>query len=61
MRTWLVSLLIYTVFFIWYTDLRGPLSDAEIEKFLDGMRARGSSPEMLVSIERFMREDTGRI
>ena len=59
-KVWLVSTLIYTVFFIWYTDFGGPLSDAEIEQFVTAMTDNGGNPETIAFVERFAREDSGR-
>ena len=38
---WLVPALIYAAFFLWYTDLGGPLDDEEIRKFTATMTAAG--------------------
>lgn len=61
LKLWSISALIYALFVVWYTDFGGPLSPDEIDVFLEKMEARGeSSPQMLETIGRFMREDTGR-
>ena len=57
---WLVPALIYAAFFLWYTDLGGPLDDEEIESFTASMTAAGSDPDTIALIEKFAREDSGR-
>jgi hypothetical protein len=57
---WVVPALLYVLFFIWYTDFGGPLSDAEIEKFVTAMTDNGGNPETIAFVEQFAREDSGR-
>jgi hypothetical protein len=59
-KIWLVPALLYAVFVFWYTDFGGPLRPNEIGAFMERMRARAGSTERLKSIEKFMREDSGR-
>ena len=57
---WLVPALLYAAFFIWYTDLGGPLSDAEVDEYIATMTANGGDPETIAFVEQFAREDSGR-
>lgn len=57
---WLLAAVLYAGFFGWYTDLRGPLSDSEVDAFVARASERGDDPELVASLERFFREDTGR-
>lgn len=59
-RLWLVPIALYTAFCLWYTDLGGPLSEHEVERFMATMTANGSSPEVMAFVEKFAREDSGR-
>ena len=59
-KLWLVPILLYAVFFVWYTDLGGPLSDAEIDEFIATMTANGGAPETIAFVEKFARQDSGR-
>lgn len=59
-RLWLVSTAIYALFFAWYTDFGGPLTDDEIGTLIGNMEARGGDPETIAFIEQFARNDTGR-
>ena len=60
MWLWLISLSVYLVFCLWYTNLAGPLSEEEIAGFTSRMEQGGASPERVAAMRRFMEEDTGR-
>ena len=60
LKIWLSTTLIYLCFFAWYTDMQGPLSDAEVEQFVATMTAAGREPEEIAMVEQFAREDSGR-
>ena len=57
---WLVPTVFYISFSLWYTDLRGPLSDTEVDEFLAVMAANDSDPQAIALVEKFAREDSGR-
>ena len=57
---WLAPVLLYLIFFSWYTNLKGPLSSEEINHFVDILEANGSTPDRIVEIKRFMEEDDGK-
>ena len=57
---WVLAAIVYAGFFAWYTDLRGPLSDAEVDAFVARTTQSAHTPETVASLERFFREDTGR-
>jgi hypothetical protein len=58
---WLGLGLLYAAFFGWYTSFGGPLSEAEIARYLSLLEARDPPPdaEGLAVLEAFMRSDTG--
>ncbi len=60
LKTWLFPALIYAVFLFWYTDLEGPLSDAEVDAFVATMTDNGTDPGVIAFIEKFGREDSGK-
>lgn len=60
MKLWLFPALLYAVFVFWYTDLKGPLSDEEVEQFVEVMTGNGVAPEQVDYYAQFLREDTGR-
>ena len=41
MKVWISLLVIYSSFFIWYTDLGGKLSDEEIKSFISQLERNG--------------------
>ena len=57
---WLLALLLYALFFSWYTSFDGPMQDDEITAVLAQAKANGRSLESLKTLEHFMRSDTGR-
>ena len=60
LKIWLFPTLFYAFFLFWYTDLEGPLSDAEVDAFVATMTANGSDPEVIAFVEKFGREDSGK-
>jgi hypothetical protein len=54
--TWLVIVVIYLVFFSWYSSFKAPLSAQEIEYYVE--KVNGTSEE-LASFRKFMEEDDG--
>lgn len=57
---WLGAAGVYAVFRHWYTDSKGPLTDAEVDAFVARATDRGDDPDTVAKLERFFREDTGR-
>jgi len=60
MKLWLLPTLLYAVFVFWYTDFGGPLSDKEVDKFIEVMTSSGVAPERVDYYAEFLRNDTGR-
>ena len=70
MKTWLILGSVYIVFFFWYTDIEGALSQEEIQGFLSkheqNIIDNRSSPNLeelqlrMDFLRRFMEEDSGR-
>jgi hypothetical protein len=58
---WLVLVGVYALFFGWYTSFGGPLTDAEITRYIELAASREPAPsaERLALLRRFMEEDTG--
>ncbi len=57
---WTVPTAFYVLFCCWYTNLSGPLSDAEIAHYTGILARNGAVPERLAQMRRFMETDTGR-
>lgn len=56
---WLLPALLYAGFWIWYTPLGGPLTDAEIDTVLDTLVERGAEPARIDRFRRFFAADDG--
>ena len=59
LKIWLPISFLYLIFFLWYTNLSGPLSDEEIEFFVEALSER-SDIERKEILLNFMKEDDGR-
>ena len=57
---WSIVLIIYTIFFCWYTNLKGPLSTEEIDYYVERLIENGSSPENIKNAKKFLTEDKGK-
>ena len=57
---WFIVLILYTIFFCWYTNLKGPLSTEEIEYYVERLIENGSSPENIKNAKKFLTEDKGK-
>ena len=60
MKLWLLPTLAYAIFVFWYTDFGGPLSDKEVDEFVEIMTSNGSAPERVEYYAEFLRNDNGR-
>ena len=58
-KRWSILLLLYGLFFIWYTDFGGPVTDDEIATFETTMVDQGYDAERVAYMTAFFREDTG--
>lgn len=56
---WLVPSFLYAAFFVWYTDFGGPLTTAEIDTYVERLRANGASEARVDAVRRFMEADDG--
>ena len=60
LKIWLVPALLYVLFFAWYTDFGGPLSDDEVDHYVAAMENNGRPTELVAFMKAFARQDTGR-
>jgi hypothetical protein len=64
MSPWLVwtpLALLYLAFLAWYRSWKGPLTPAEVERYLGRMAEReGLDPTQLRDLQRFLEQDDGR-
>ena len=61
-KLWLSSFVLYALFFSWYTDFGGPLTEAEIQAFIAKTEYRdlGGAPSARGALLEFLRNDTGQ-
>ena len=65
MRVWVALTIIYGLFFTWYTDLGGKLSDDEIKSYYSKFESnalkdgRFLEPRIMELLQKFMEEDSG--
>ena len=57
---WFVVLILYTIFFCWYTNFKGPLSTEEVDYYVERLIENGSSPENIKKVKKFLKEDNGK-
>ena len=57
---WVVPLLLYGVFWLWYTPLSGPLKPGEIEEIIGTLESRGADQVTIERLRTFFEEDDGR-
>ena len=66
MKVWISLLVIYSSFFIWYTDFGGKLSDDEIKSYYSKFESnalkdgRVLEPRIMELLQKFMEEDSGK-
>ena len=60
-KLWLGSILLYALFFSWYTDFGGPLTEAEIQAYIakTGNLDLGGHPSAREALLEFLGNDTG--
>ena len=66
MRVWITLAIIYGLFFTWYTDFGGKLSDDEIKSYYSKFESnalkdgRVLEPRIMELLQKFMEEDSGK-
>ena len=59
MLRWILLTGIYAVFFFWYTNFEAPLTRDEADAFLAQIQKRGTDPDQLAALTRFLYNDDG--
>jgi len=57
---WAIPLLLFGVFWLWYTPLSGPMKADEIDEIVTALEARGAPPETVDLFRTFFEEDDGK-
>lgn len=56
---WGVIGLLWGTFFLWYTNLQGPLTEAEVDQIMARLEAGGGDPADIAALRGFLEADTG--
>ena len=59
MLRWILLTGIYAVFFVWYTNFEAPLTREEADAFIAQIQKRGTDPDRLAALTRFLYNDDG--
>ncbi len=51
---------IYIVFFAWYTNLNKPLTDLEVENYIESLKQSSNNEESLNVLKKFLSNDDGK-
>jgi len=57
--TWIILVLLWGAFFLWYTNLGGALTSAEIDAIIDRRTEHGDDPADIAKFRAFLESDTG--
>ena len=57
---WALPILLYAIFWLWYTQLSGPMTQNDVDEIVAALEAEGAPPETVDLMRRFFEEDDGR-
>lgn len=57
---WCIPLILYGVFWLWYTPLSGPMTQSEIDEIIASLQQRGADQDAVERLRRFFQEDDGQ-
>ena len=57
---WIVMAVLYTVFWLWYSGIKGKLSQAEVEYYMQQFESKGVNADNLSNLRHFLAKDDGR-
>ena len=57
---WVVMAVLYTVFWLWYSGIKGKLSQAEVEYYMQQFESKGVNADNLSNLRHFLEKDDGR-
>mgnify|MGYP001824757558 FL=1 len=60
LRVWTVSIVLYAIFWLWYTPLSGPMTKSEIDEAVAALEQGGADPEAVTRIRNFFESDDGK-
>ena len=60
MLIWIVMAVLYAVFWLWYSGIKGKLSQAEVEYYMQQFESKGVNADNLSNLRHFLEKDDGR-
>ena len=57
---WIVMAVLYAVFWLWYSGIKGKLSQAEVEYYMQQFESKGVNADNLSNLRHFLEKDDGR-
>lgn len=57
---WIVVAVLYAVFWLWYSGIKGKLSQAEVEYYMQQFESKGVNADNLSNLRHFLEKDDGR-
>ena len=57
---WVAAIILYGLFWLWYVGIKGKLSSAEVEHYMQGFEALKLSESKLSNLRHFLENDDGR-
>ena len=57
---WIVMVVLYAVFWLWYSGIKGKLSQAEVEYYMQQFESKGVNADNLANLRHFLEKDDGR-
>lgn len=57
---WGVPIVLYALFWLWYTPLSGPMTQSEIDEAVAALEDRGTAPETIDLLRTFFEQDDGK-
>ncbi len=56
---WFGIVAFYTLFWVWYTGIGGPLTQQEVDMYMERVERLVSDPEHIAQVRKFLEEDPG--
>lgn len=58
---WSTAIILYVIFWLWYVGIRKPLSDSEVDGYIDRLRGyENYTSEEIINMKEFLKNDTGK-
>ena len=51
---------LYVIFFVWYTNFNKPLTEIEVENYIESLKQSSNNEESINVIKKFLSDDDGK-